>query len=100
MSDAGPVVSVLVSIKGQRSKKARINKEDLDNLLWGGCTSRWFLGCRGDNVLVHTPDERIVPVCALIMKTPKGKRVVLKNGDPLNLTRDNLILVEANAAHG
>lgn len=88
----GPVVSVSVHVKGQRNRMAQVNKSDLDDLLWEGFSSQWFLGNRGDNILVHTHEGKVVPVCALIMKTPKGYQVGFKDGDPFNLTRDNMVL--------
>ncbi|RAU22295.1 hypothetical protein CU669_09230 [Paramagnetospirillum kuznetsovii] len=94
----GVHVSVPVQVKGQWNRKAKINQEDLDDLLWGGCVNQWFLGHRGDNVLAHTPHDRVVPVASLIMKPPRGYQVAFKDGDPFNLTRANLTLVPSKTS--
>lgn len=92
MADASPVSVPLVTGSGETVGYAQVDQSDLDRLRGHGVVNNWFLGHRKDRVLVKPPAGNVTPVDLLIMEPKDHQTVVFKDGDPTNLTRDNLIL--------
>ena len=86
------VVPVPLKAAGKIVDYAQANKADLDALHEAGITGAWFLSRERDRVLVRMQTGKVVPVSVLIMRPRNDQKVVNRDGDPTNLTRENLEL--------
>lgn len=75
------------------SKTAVLYKDDLDYLMRLGVGNRWIANPNQNYVLCfgNKPGKRIM-VARLLLNAGPGNRVHYKDGNPLNLRRDNLSL--------
>lgn len=82
---------------GNRPAFAKILEEDFRTIQEAGFTDRWFINDNGNgNAYVRCGAAQVRgnvgTVARLIMEPPKGYQVRYRDGDRLNLRRDNLKL--------
>jgi hypothetical protein len=90
---------VYVPLGRSGAKAAIIWKDDLDQLMSLGIGNRWYTNKDQNYVLCfgNRPNKRLM-VARLLLNAGPGARVQYKDGNPLNLRRDNLTLVPHNNA--
>jgi hypothetical protein len=86
---------VLISVVNKRETKvALLYKEDFDSLLALGVSPYWCApNDKQSNVLVAGVGKRKIGVARLLLDAGNGQIVKYKDGNPLNLKRENLELV-------
>ncbi|MDK9726195.1 MAG: HNH endonuclease [Sterolibacteriaceae bacterium MAG5] len=92
--DGKPIVLVQL---GNKPALAKLLRDDFEAMQAAGFTDQWFVNDNGTgNAYVRCTgaDIRggIATVARLIMEPPKGFQVRYRDGDRLNLRRDNLKL--------
>jgi HNH endonuclease len=94
---------VLVPL-ANHSKPAKIFREDFEALLAAGYSSAWTFNAadsagtrRYVRCGVWARRGNLAIVARLILSSPKGRVVKHRDGDRLNLRRDNLFLAEGRA---
>jgi len=86
---------VLVTL-GNSPKKAQVHRDDLERVKAAGYTGAWFLnGCNGYSYVRTGRSDlvgRLESVARIIAEAKPGQIVKYRDGDRLNLRRDNLYL--------
>lgn len=88
----------------RRSETAAIYRDDLERLTTSGVPFPWYLNTARccSYVSAYDPDHlgKNQTVARRLIDAPKGRIVKYRDGDRLNLRRDNLYLTEGASAKG
>lgn len=92
--DGKPIVLVPL---GNKPARAKLLKKDFESIIQAGYTDQWFINDNGSGnayVRCRASEVRgnVATVGRLIAAPPKGYQVRYRDGDHLNLRRDNLKL--------
>ena len=85
----GGITYVRVHNAGALKLEAKINTEDYQRLICNGVNGRWYLNA--DQRVAAKDKGKYTQVARLILGLDKTMWATIKDKDPLNLLRDNLV---------